>query len=319
VTLAAARAAVLLLRAARRGGARVAPEPARVGAVACDRYEPRRRPRAVVVALHGVTVNGKDDVRLRAFAAAVAGAGARCLVPTIPGLAAPRRDPADVEAIGAVIEAAAGGGHEVVLAGFSHGASLGLLAAARPAWAGRVRHALCFGAYHDLGQVVRALRDRPAPGAGRDRDDVIYGHLVEARRRADELGLGAADRAAADDLLRRYCAEATDEEKLRFFEAHLAPLALATRPADDAAVLAALSPAGQLAGLRCPVGLVHDPDDRLVPVSEAHALHAELCRVAPARHRLLVTRLVRHVASSGLPRPGEALRLAAMAAPLAGG
>jgi hypothetical protein len=320
------RSAALLSRLARIGGAvrrgvAGATETRRVGEVAWDRYEPPGPPRAVVVALHGVTVNGKDDPRLQAFGQALAASGARCVVPTLPGLASLRRDPSDVDAIGHVIDAATAPALGTVLVGFSHGASLGLLAAARPPWASRVRHVLCFGAYHSLARVAASLRELPAPGADADRDDVVYAHLVEARRRAEELGLAAGLRAAADDLLRRYCAEASDGEKLRFFEEHLLPLGLARRadPTGDA-TLSALSPAGRLGGVACAVGLVHDPDDRLVPVSEAHALLAELRRVAPGgAHRLLVTRLVRHVSAAGTPGLGEALRLVRMLAPLVGG
>jgi pimeloyl-ACP methyl ester carboxylesterase len=313
------RAAAFVARLARPDPSAPAPRRLGLGGGACDLYEPRRSARATVVAIHGVTVNGKDDPRLRAFARALAASGSRCVVPTLPGLAGRRRDPADVDAIGSAIEAATSERSAVVV-GFSHGASLALLAAARPRWAGRVRSVLCFGAYHSLARVAAALRDLPEPGSARDRDDFVYAHLVEARRRAEELGLAPALRAAADQLLRRYCAEATDAEKMRFFDEHLRPLRLAGRPDPIGDVaLDLVSPAGQVGGLACPVDLVHDPDDSLVPVSEGRALLAELRRAGPGHaHRLLVTRLVRHVSAAAVARP-EALRLLRMLAPLVGG
>lgn len=313
------RAAALLARLAGGGGGGAAPEARPLGEVACDWYRARGRRRATVVALHGVTVNGKDDRRLQAFGRALAVSGATVVVPTLPGLASLRWDAADLTAIGTAIETATASGHRAVVVGFSHGASLGLLAAARAGE--RVGRVLCFGAYHSLSRVAASLRALPEPRSERDCEDVVYAQLVEARRRADELGLPEAVRAAADDLLRRYCSEASALEKLRFFREHLRPLGLASRPESGAeAAAAALSPEGNLAGLSCAVDLVHDPDDLLVPASEADALLAELDRAAPGhRHRLLVTRLVRHVSGVASLRPGEALRLVEMMAPLVGG
>jgi hypothetical protein len=143
-------------------------------------------------------------------------------------------------------------------------------------------------------------------------------------RQGEALGLAPPLRAAADDLLRRYCDAAPLEEKRRFFEAQLRPLGLLRHDhaRQDPATLAAVSPAGQLGGLTCSVGLLHDPDDVLVPVSEARALLEELertCSARCARHRLLVTRLVRHVTPSGALHPGEAIRLVGMMSTLVGG
>jgi acetyl esterase/lipase len=275
-----------------------------------------------VVALHGVTVNGKDDHRLRAFAAALAASGTTCAVPTLPALVGLRWETSDVEAIERVVEAAASAaGGPIALVGFSHGASLGLLAAARPATSGKVSYVLGFGAYHALDAVFARIRALTLPDRADERNDVVYTRLVEARRRAGALGLPDDVCAAADDLLRRYCDAATDEEKLRFFDAHLKSLAIEQNvdPAADA-TFPALSPAGKLAGIACPVGLVHDPDDLLVPVSDAEAILAELRRVAPGHaHRLLATRLLRHVSLARLPSPAEAWTLLGMLAPLVGG
>jgi pimeloyl-ACP methyl ester carboxylesterase len=316
------RAARFAARLARTDPGGLAPRALAHGGIPCDVYEPAGRgdARTTVVAVHGVTVNGKDDPRLRGFARALAASRSRCLVPTLPGLAAVRRDPSDVDALARLL-ADAPGDRDIVVVGFSHGASLALLAAARPPAAPRVRHVLSFGAYHSLSRVAAALRALPEPRKRRDRDDIVYAHLVEARRRADELRLAPGVVAAADDLLRRYCGAASEDEKLRFFEDHLRPLELARRPDPAADALhAALSPAGQLGAITCPVDLVHDPNDLLVPVSEAHALLEELRLAAPNRpHRLLVTTLVQHVSAAGVMRPREGLRLLAMLAPLVGG
>ncbi|HET8538465.1 MAG TPA: alpha/beta hydrolase [Anaeromyxobacter sp.] len=316
--------AAAMLARIRSAGRRRAPAPASkpVGDVPCDWYPARGPARALVVALHGVTVNGKDDHRLRAFAGALAASGTTCAVPTLPALVSFRWETSDVDAIVRVVEAASdAAGRPAVVVGFSHGASLGLLAAARPAGASRVSHVLGFGAYHSLEGVFARIRALALPARPADRNDVVYARLVEARRRAGALGLPPEVCAAADDLLRRYCDAATDDEKLRFFDAHLRALAV-EKNVDSAAdaTFPAMSPAGKLAGIACAVGLVHDPDDLLVPPSDAEALLAELRRVAPGHdHRLLVTRLVRHVALARPPSPGEAWRLLGMLAPLVGG
>ncbi len=316
------RAAAMLARIPGAGRRGAAPAPKPLGEVPCDWYAPRGRSRAAVVALHGVTVNGKDDPRLRAFGKALAASGATCVVPTLPALASLRWETSDLDAIERAIEAAAAAASgPVAVVGFSHGASLGLLAAARPASSRRVSYLLGFGAYHSLERLFARIRGLALPERAGDRNDVVYTRLVEARRRARALALPPEVCAAADDLLRRYCDAATDDEKLRFFDAHLRPLAieLDVDPAADA-TFPAMSPAGKLAGIGCAVGLVHDPDDLLVPVSDAEAILAELRRVAPGHdHRLLVTRLLRHVSLARLPGPGEAVRLLGMLAPLVGG
>ncbi len=299
------------------------PEPA--SGIPCDWYEARGRRRAVAVALHGVTPNGKDDHRLQGFARALAASGTTCAVPRVPGLADLRWDPSDVGVVGRVVEAAAEAtSSRVVIVGFSHGGSVALLAAARPQWAQRISYVLSFGAYHSLARSLAGLSKIAEPARAADWDDFVFAHLVLAHRHGEALRLEPALREAVDDLLHRYCGHASDEEKRRFFDRHLRPLDLVREEEArrDPAALAALSPEGQLAGLLCPVGLVHDPGDLLVPVSEAHALFAELSRFPPSgggSHRLLVTRLMRHVTPSGVFRIGEALRLARMAAPLVGG
>jgi pimeloyl-ACP methyl ester carboxylesterase len=227
-----------------------------------------------------------------------------------------------VAAIGQVVVAATeDAGHRAAIVGFSHGASLGLLAAARPETSARVGHVLAFGAYHSLPRFFARIRGLTGvPADARGRSDVAYAWLIEARRRADALGLSEAFRREADDLLRRYCDAASDAEKQAFFDAHLRGLRLGDRvdPAADV-TFREMSPEGHLAGLACPVGLVHAPDDHLVPVSEAEALVAELRRVAPGHeHQLLVTRLIQHVATARVPRPGEAVRLLGMLGRLLG-
>ncbi len=294
-----------------------------IGEIPCDWYEARGRRRAVVVALHGVTPNGKDDHRLRAFARKLASSGTSCAVPDVPGLRKLRWDPADVSAIGRVVEAASEAtSSKVVVVGFSHGASLGLVAAARPEWSSFVEHVIAIGAYHSLDRVLDGLASSTRPPGAQDFDDWVYAQLVTVQQWGAALGVASEAREAAWDLLLRYCEPGGDDEKRRFFERHLDGLDVLrrARPRYDPRALAGVSPAGQLEGLSCSVGLVHDPGDFLVPVSEGRALLDELRRgPAPTRHRLLVTGLMRHVTPAGALRLGEALTLVQMMSPLVGG
>lgn len=273
-----------------------------------DDYAPRGTSRGTVVAVHGVTVNGPRDGRLVHFARCLARANVRCLVPRLPALCDCRPDPADVGALESVTrEAAATAGGRAGLIGFSFGASYCLVVAARPAVAPRCRFVLSFGAYHSLGDLWRhhAQAQFADPRTEVDWDDVIYLRLVLAAGNRDLVTLPADVWRQIDDLLPRYCHEATAAEKRDFFERHLRGLDLLPLAArQDDAVFAALSPAGQLGGLRCGVSLVHAPSDVPVPVAPARRIHDEIrARADGASHRLLVTPLLAHVT------PANALRL----------
>lgn len=290
-----------------------------------DRYQPRTGARATVVAVHGVTVCGKDHPELRHFARCLAATGVTCVTPTLPGLSSMRFDPLDISLLSALIrDVAPEHGRPVVLVGFCYGASTSLLAAARPEAADRVRALIAVGAYHRLETVVEGYlaAGDPPPGDEGALEDRIYRDMILAYRHRDRLGLADDVATELTDLLGRYCCGSTGHEKRRFHERHLRGLdLLATdRMRLDPAALDALSPAGKLAGLRCPVGLVHDPADRLVPVSEAGRLHREL-RALPggARHRLLVTPLMSHVTLSDARHLGDVAPLLGMLAPLVRG
>jgi pimeloyl-ACP methyl ester carboxylesterase len=125
--------------------------------------------------------------------------------------------------------------------------------------------------------------------------------------------------AEMDSLLDRFCDEAKDEEKRQFFERHLRALpafAAAARSVDRLA-LSTLSPAHKLDGVRCPVTLIHDRFDGLVPLRDAELLHSELARVPGGeRHRLVVTELLSHLTPSRALDVVGLARLAAALAPL---
>lgn len=291
----------------------------------CDHYLPRRRSRLTVVAVHGVTMAGRAHPDLRHFARSLAASGITCIAPTLPGLASMRFESGDVDRLASFIdEIAREQGRRVVVVGFCYGASYSLLAAARPTVATQVRAVLAFGAYHTLEVVVDGYLQagREVPTSDGAWDDRIYLDMILAYRHRRRIELPSS---AIDELVRLlvgYCHEATLAEKRAFHERHLAALDLLATDRQwlDRTEFDALSPAGKLGGIRCPVGLVHDPSDRLVPASEARRLHRELTGLPGGlRHELLVSELMSHVTLSDALKLGEAAKLLRVLVPLVRG
>ena len=345
-----ARLAALLSRISRPPGGEASPRVeerrdrrAPSTGTSYDLYVPRGTPRATLVALHGVTAQGRADPRLVHFGRSLACSGVTCAVPTLPGLADGRWDAGDVDAIVDVVSELPA--PRVGLLGFCYGAGYALVAAARPQIAARVPFVACFGAYHsalDLFDEYVASRERQpteeefalhrgAPGGreqgelrlhrgapeGREQaqlDNWIYLHVVLARHHLPPGELRDASRA----LFESYCHDVTPEEKRGLYE-RLRPLDLISvgHSARDLATLEALSPAGKLATLQATVSLIHDPRDVIVPAAHAERLYAELQHLPdPKRHRLLVTSLVSHVELAHVLRPGEIWRLCAALEPV---
>jgi pimeloyl-ACP methyl ester carboxylesterase len=286
-----------------------------------DLYLPAGEPRAAVVAVHGVTAQGARDARLIHFARSLARAQVACAVPTLPGLSGCRWEAADLdvlEKVALALEVAVG--QRPGLVGFSYGGSYCLVAAGRTDLAPRIRFVLTFGAYCSLEEVFAGYleQERLEPESERDWDDRIYLHLVLAAQLEEALSLPAELRHRVHDLLHRYCDRATAEEKRRFFDHELRSLDLVSTAIAslDRPTLRALSPAGQLAGLRCPVSLIHDQHDSVVPPAQAEKLREELRVGSNVLTRLLITPLLSHVDLGALLHPGRVARLVAALAPL---
>lgn len=277
--------------------------PARRGGAVYDAYEPAEgKARSPIVAVQGATRRGARDPRLVHFARCLARSGHACLVPHLPALSSGTFVTDDLDHIEAVIsEAATTRTRPVGLVGFSFGASFALVAAARPAVADVLGAVVAVGGYHDLGALFAshlAARDvEPAMPAAWD--EAIYLRLYLARPHLDALGIDRSVLPELEDLLARYCTTATPEEKRRFHDVHLAhrPVLETGLAGLDPRLLAALSPAGKLGGVRCPVSIVHSRSDTLVPPDHAVRLHAELVSATPdeQRHQLLITSLLEHV------------------------
>lgn len=279
--------------------------------------------RAAVVAVHGITAQGRKEPRLVHFARCLARSGVACAVPTLPAMSACLTDPADLDVLEQVtLATAARADRRPGLVGFSYGAAFSLVVAARPAMADVLRFVIAIGAYHDLGDlhsIYAAAADRGAP-TGEQLDDHIYMHLVVALGMLDGLSLPPGGAQRLRRLYADYChGGATLDEKRAAYRELLWPRDLPYRNLrrHDAATLDALSPAGKLAAVTCPVRLIHDSRDELVPPRHAEAILAELRRgEAGDHHSLLITSLLSHVELSGLVRLDQVARLFAALAPI---
>jgi pimeloyl-ACP methyl ester carboxylesterase len=276
---------------------------------------------AQVIAVHGMTVNDRHDHRLVHFARTLARSGLACATPTLSGLRDGRFDPHDPEALASVaLELSRESARRVGLVGFSFGGSQALLAATRPELAEAVRFVVAFGAYHSLADLFEHFRalELQEPRQPAEIENTIYLILMLAHTLPEKLPWSAALREEAEQLLRTYCQAPALPRKRDFYDRHLRGLHLVEQALLEVprASVTALSPAGQLAGLRCPVSLIHDEHDTLVPAQHSRRLHAEL-RGLGKTSTLLVTPLLSHVALSEVRHLPDVWKLCAALEPLA--
>ena len=282
---------------------------------------------AGLMAVHGIHHLGIDEPRLMNFCRAVAESGFEVLTPQLDTLADYHVDDASIVTIG---ESAAWfdqrlGGRRVMVTGVSFAGGLSLLAARNPQYAPHMRAVVLMGAYDDLGRVSRFLatsqeelpdgRSIPFPAHDYGASVFVYAHL-------DQF-FPPVDRAAAHEALRDWLWEQPDKaEKVldRLSPASRATMdALLTRRIDlvrerilaaiqaDRAELAALSPHGQIGGLRVPVFILHGADDNVIPQAESLWLERE---VPDSQLReVLITTAFSHVDPKKQPGMYAELRL----------
>jgi pimeloyl-ACP methyl ester carboxylesterase len=286
-----------------------------------DLYLPQGRPRGSVVALHGMTRRGRHDPRLMHFARCLAQSGVACAVPSLAGLAECCWLTSDLDRLEELTLELAKSATPAGLIGFSLGGSYALIVAARQQVAPKVRFVLSFGAYHDMDQMfdwfVETQQREPSTEA--QWDDRIYLNLIWADQHREQLQLSASLIAEIRALLSDYCRAPSPQEKRRFYERHLRQLNLAevASSSRDPETVRTLSPHGQLHGLRCQVGLVHDEHDSIVPPGQARRLYAELGALPAGAHsRLLITSLISHVQLADMLKLREVGRFLSVLAPM---
>ena len=274
---------------------RVRPLPARAGAreIPADLYasgHPATRPGLILV--HGLSVEGKDDARLREAARLLARAGWTVAVPTVEGLTRLRLRPEDADAVTAAGRALrAEGVRPIAVLAVSVGAGPALAAAADPALAGDVSAVLTLGGYASARELLRYTLTGAGERGGRGRPDEsgIAAFVTANHELMDEAGRrlsGNRDPAKVDALL-------------------------AALPEPTQRLLDALSPARHVEALRAPLFLLHGHDDPAVPASESQRL-AERAARAGRPARLAMVGSVGHVEPGAGGRLAELARLGAL-------
>jgi pimeloyl-ACP methyl ester carboxylesterase len=279
------------------------------------------------VVIHGIHCLGIDEPRMMNFSRAAAESGFAVLTPQVSALADYHVDDASIATIGesAVWFDGRLGNGRVTVIGVSFAGGLSLLAARNPAYASHMRALVLMGAYEDLARVSRFLATsqqefpdgRSVPYAAHDygASVFVYAHLGQF--------FPPADLAVAHEALRDWLSEQPEKAKPLLdrlspagratMEALLARRIDAVRPQilnaieADRAELAALSPHGQIAGLRVPVFILHGADDNVIPPAESLWLEREVPRAV--LREVLITSAFSHVDPTKQPGWYDGLRL----------
>ncbi|MGA8143377.1 MAG: hypothetical protein WB987_05765 [Candidatus Acidiferrales bacterium] len=269
------------------------------GAVPGRLYVPTGMSRAHgIVVVPGIHHLGINDPRFQNFSRALAGSGFAVLTPEMSALADYHVDAASIGTIGASpawLERRLGTGTVTVIA-LSFSGGLALLAACDPQYAPHMRSLVLFGGYDNLERVSRFLttgeeefpdgRVIPAPAHDYGASVLVYAHLSQF--------FDAKDIPAAHEALKYWLWEEPQEAQpwldqlspaaRRILDALMARRIDLVRPQllaaihADAAELAALSPHGQIAGLRVPVYILHGATDSVIPPAESLWLAKEVPR-----------------------------------------
>lgn len=288
--------------------------PSSAGTVQARLYSPTSSPNAPgLVLVPGIHYLGMDEPRLVAFARSMSACGLRVLTPELPDSRDYRIQPSDVQAIGDSVQWLQNAtGNPVGLMGLSFSGGLALMAAAKPPFSNEISFVFSVGAHDDLLRVATfyATEADPLPDGDVERATpnnygpwvLEYEHLEDFVPQADVAAIRPVLRARLYEngslektLLADLAAKQKDEyEKL--LDPKQEDAALFASNKKHAAEMAAVSPAGHLAGLHVPVYLLHGRGDTLIPFAEAEWLAQDLPR--GTLRELLISPLIAHVSTS---------------------
>jgi pimeloyl-ACP methyl ester carboxylesterase len=250
----------------------------------------------------------------------MARSGVRVAAVETPGLMAGRFEEGDVLAICDLAqELATESKGPVGMVGFSAGAGLALVAAARPELIGRLDPLILFGAYYSLPALLTEMsrQMRATPSGPTAEDDYIWLLMWSAYADLDNMGLADSEQTELIGILRDFCSGPTPEQKREFFnrvlQSRLPQIQTAAdqrHQAQSPEALDRLSPEGKLDKITARVFLLHDLHDSLIPPEHARQIFAELSRRSgPATQQLLVTPLLSHVNARAALRVGDLFRM----------
>jgi fermentation-respiration switch protein FrsA (DUF1100 family) len=274
--------------------ARALPAAAGARSVPIDLYARSAlgRPPGLVL-VHGLSVEGKDDPRLREAARLLARAGWVVAVPTIQGLTVLRLRPEDAGAVRASVVALRGAGYRrVAVLGISLGAGPALLTAADPSSASGLSAILALGGYASAVELLRYT----LTGA--------YGFGEVTGRAAGVLEPAIAQFARANpELLDEAGRRLVDNRDPAAMDERIRALPPSTRD-----LLDALSPGPRIGSLRAPLFLIHGRQDPAVPFTESLRLDAA-AQAAGRPVRTAIVGAVGHVEAGAGAGLADLLRL----------
>ena len=300
--------------------------PSAAGIVQVRLYTPTPSPNAPgLVLIPGIHYLGMDEPRLMAFARSMSACGLRVLTPELPDSRDYRIQPSDVQAIGDSVQWMQNTtGRPVGLMGLSFSGGLALMAAAKPPFSNEISFVFSVGAHDDLFRVATfyATEADPLPDGDVERAKpnnygpwvLEYEHLEDFVPAADVVAIRPVLRArlyensALEKQLRANLTEAQKAEYERLLDPKQEDAALFASNKKHAAEMAAVSPAGHLAGLHVPVYLLHGREDTLIPFAEAEWLAEDLPH--GTLKGMLISPLISHVtANTSKPSAWDQWRL----------
>jgi dienelactone hydrolase len=332
-------ARTLLPARVREVTSRDVPVPTRLGAVAARLYEPRGGAGRSVLVFPGVHAGGIDEPRLVTFSKRLASTGLNVLSVPLPDLrefrvTARSTDIIEDATLWLAADRALAPSGRVGLVGVSFAGGLALVAAGRPALAGKVQFVVSLGGHADLPRVMTYLCTGRLPD-GAAREPHAYGiviillgaleHLVPADQveplraavltfldassfdqtnpeHANELFARARTASAQlPEPARTYMQWVNDRNRSALGE-KLLPLV------EELGGAAALSPDRSPATL-VPVFLLHGAADNVIPSSETPLAASYLAARGNTRATSLLTPLLTHATVSDDVSFGEAWRL----------
>ncbi len=285
-------------------------------------YSGKHASRTPLILVHGVTARASEDINLVHLARCIADLGHPCLTPPLDGLAHFSHDEADVATVvDALHRARELFGRPASVWGFSYGASYALSAAARAECRSCCRFIVAFGAYYELDAALEHQRKQLVAQPEPDSDDVdlLYLRYTLLLCQRETIQLPEPAWSEIESTLSNFMTPGPLEERWR-------PLLEYARDIDYAELMAlyqrrprsgALSPAGKLEGLACPVALLHDPNDRFIPSDQTRSIQNELdCRQGVPKTQTLTTRMLSHVQVNPMRSLLDAYRLIRLLSPL---
>jgi pimeloyl-ACP methyl ester carboxylesterase len=279
-----------------------------------------------LVVVHGIHHLGIEEPRLVGFARTFAQSGVIVLTPELRDLADYRVTPNGIATIGeAAAELHHRLGHPVGVLGLSFSGGLALMAAADPRYKNDIAFVVSVGGHDDMARVSHFLATGDTTRPDGSEVTLIpheYGALVLAYAEVSRF-FSPQDVPAASEAIRLWLYEQPGAARVE--EAKLSPAGrakfelliskhreslrdelLADVAASDVQ-MKAVSPHGKLAGIDCPVLLLHGTGDEVIPASESLWLATEI----PPQHlrALLISPAITHVEVGGKPSLGDKLRL----------